>query len=221
MVLWTGEEGGCSLIVMATHGRSGIDRLRLGSVAQRVVRYAPVPTLVVPAVEHGPTEGVATISEVTATLDGSQIAEQALPVATALADALRVPLELFGVLPNYYAAAYGWPGMAYVPPPEQDAADEQAITEYLGAAAARLRTPTREIRTAWLRSSTNRADDVIRTYLTDKPTGIAVMSSHGRGGIVRWALGSTTEAIVAHPPCAMLIVRANTTAVAPTHPPGQ
>jgi nucleotide-binding universal stress UspA family protein len=39
------EENGCDLIVMGTHGRGGIDRLLLGSVAEKVVRSSSVPVL--------------------------------------------------------------------------------------------------------------------------------------------------------------------------------
>ncbi|MFW6436786.1 MAG: universal stress protein [Halococcoides sp.] len=42
------EASDCDVIVMGTHGRGGIDRLLLGSVAERVVRTAPVPVVVVP-----------------------------------------------------------------------------------------------------------------------------------------------------------------------------
>ena len=40
-------EAGCDVVVMGTHGRTGVDRLILGSVAERVVRSSPVPVLTV------------------------------------------------------------------------------------------------------------------------------------------------------------------------------
>jgi nucleotide-binding universal stress UspA family protein len=186
-ILAAAADHDCSLIVMATHGRSGFDRLRLGSVTQHVLRHAPIPTLVVRADEQTPSEGGVAISEITATLDGSATAEQALPAAMALADALHVPVTLFEVMPNYYYAAYAWPG--------------------------------REIRTRWQRGVTNRADPVILSYLADRSAGLVVMASHGRGGIERWVLGSTAEAIIAQPPCSVLVVRGDTTGNAETPRP--
>lgn len=47
------EEAGCDLIVMGTHGRGGLDRLLLGSVAERVVRTATVPVLTIRARDEG------------------------------------------------------------------------------------------------------------------------------------------------------------------------
>lgn len=44
------------LVVMGTHGRTGARRVVLGSVAERVVRLAPCPVLVVPMGEHASTE---------------------------------------------------------------------------------------------------------------------------------------------------------------------
>jgi nucleotide-binding universal stress UspA family protein len=46
-ILNTAEERGVGLIVMGTHGRTGLSRLVLGSVAEQVVRRAPCPVLTV------------------------------------------------------------------------------------------------------------------------------------------------------------------------------
>ena len=54
------REHDCDAVVMGTHGRGGIDRLLLGSVAERVIRAAPVPVVTVPVSEYeqeiGPVE---------------------------------------------------------------------------------------------------------------------------------------------------------------------
>ena len=47
VIVDSARTAGCDLVVMGTHGRGGIDRLLLGSVAERVVRSAPVPVLTV------------------------------------------------------------------------------------------------------------------------------------------------------------------------------
>lgn len=49
------EEENCDLIVMGTHGRGGIDRLLLGSVAERVVRASTVPVLTVRVGDDSPS----------------------------------------------------------------------------------------------------------------------------------------------------------------------
>ena len=41
------EDNEMDLLVIATHGRSGLDRVLLGSVAERVLRQSPIPVFVV------------------------------------------------------------------------------------------------------------------------------------------------------------------------------
>jgi nucleotide-binding universal stress UspA family protein len=54
-ILQAAEAGGFDAIVMGTHGRTGLSHLVLGSVAERVVRYAKCPVLTIRAVMAAPT----------------------------------------------------------------------------------------------------------------------------------------------------------------------
>lgn len=213
-ILAASEDGGCSLIVISTHGRTGLQRLRMGSVAQHVLRHAIIPTLVVRPGDEASTEGEATIAAVTVTLDGSSLAEEALPTATRIATALSVPLTLLRIIPNFaYVAGTAWDAgySAYYRTSDESVRDEeQAVEQYLEAVATRLRTSDLDVRTCRERSMTSHATEVITAVLAKQPSGIAVMASHGRGGVLRWALGSTTEAVLDQSPCPVLVVRAGT-----------
>jgi len=48
-ILDAAEQEHCDLIVMGTHGRRGMPRFILGSVAEKVIRFAPMPVLTVHA----------------------------------------------------------------------------------------------------------------------------------------------------------------------------
>lgn len=215
-ILAASEEEGCSLVVMSTHGRTGLERLRMGSVARRVVRHAIIPTLVVRPDDHASTEGEAAIAAITVALDGSELAEEALPIATQFATALSIPLAIVRVIPNLAAlATTGWEAgySAYYPATEEMERDEEhAAEEYLQAVATRLRAPGLDVRTYWERGVTSRAADTLTAVLAQEPAGIAVMASHGRGGVLRWALGSTAEEVLDQSPCPILIIRAGATA---------
>lgn len=213
-ILAASEDEGCSLIVISTHGRTGLQRLRMGSVAQHVLRHAIIPTLVVRPGDEASTEGEARIAAVTVTLDGSSLAEEALPTATRIATALSVPLTLLRVIPSLaYLASAGWDAgySAYYPVSDESEHDEeQAVEQYLEAVATRLRASGLDVRTCWERSGTSHATETITAVLAKQPSGIAVMASHGRGGVLRWALGSTTEAVLDQSPCPILVIRAGT-----------
>jgi nucleotide-binding universal stress UspA family protein len=65
VILWTAEDLGCDLIVMGTHGRTGLARALMGSVAEAVVRRAPCPVL---TVKH-PAVAVKSASKVAAKIE--------------------------------------------------------------------------------------------------------------------------------------------------------
>jgi nucleotide-binding universal stress UspA family protein len=199
-----------TLIVMSTHGYTGFKRLRLGSVAQHVLRHAAVPTLIVRPPEGASLRERATIQEVTVTLDGSPLAEVAVPVAAHMADAFGVPLVLLSILENRVSPTITCDAQSVPSTIVWGAAEQADAEQYLAQVAARIASPARTVQTVWRRGVGGRTDEAISDYLRERPAGIVVMASHGRGGVLRWMLGSIAEGLVTHAPAPVLIVRATT-----------
>mgnify|MGYP001793403659 CR=1 FL=1 len=93
-----------------------------------------------------------------------------------------------------------------------EADEDKGVKKYLEAIAARVRVSGLDVHTRSERSVTSHAAEVIAAVLAKQPAGIAIMASHGRGGVLRWALGSTAEEVLDQSSCPILIVRAGTTA---------
>ncbi|HEY7294030.1 MAG TPA: universal stress protein [Dehalococcoidia bacterium] len=174
--------------VMATHGRGGFKRLILGSVADKVMRLATGPVLLVGS---GAGRRQLQLRSLAVPLDGSALAEQALPAATELAQALAVRLLLLRVEPLLLVPFTT--GAEYLPYP---ATLEQ---EALAAAQAYLDTTQQRLpagvaaETALLRGA---PADTIASYVRERSVDLVVMTTHGRGGLRRLALGSTADRLV-------------------------
>jgi nucleotide-binding universal stress UspA family protein len=86
-ILDVADEEGVDLIAMSTHGRSGIGRFMLGSVADRVVHHARVPVLLVRSKDVGDQKSAAPITykKILVPLDGSDLANTVLPYAREMA----------------------------------------------------------------------------------------------------------------------------------------
>src|SRR5205807_1631065 len=88
-----------ALIMMATHGRSGVKRMVLGSVAGEVIEMAAGNVLVVKATAEGEKILERRVHRILLTVDGSPRAEAALPVAVEYARAFGATLELVQAAP--------------------------------------------------------------------------------------------------------------------------
>jgi nucleotide-binding universal stress UspA family protein len=102
---------------MTTHGRSGIGRWVVGSVTDKVVRLAGTPTLVIRNQEEAGGQAPPELRRIVLPLDGSFLAEQAVPHAVALAKALGAQVETVRALtmPMYMPAQY--PVVGGIPSP--------------------------------------------------------------------------------------------------------
>jgi nucleotide-binding universal stress UspA family protein len=188
------------LVVIATHGRSGLSRMRLGSVADSLVQDAPCPTLVI-----GPNVVVDLetykMDRILLPLDGSTEGEEALPVAAWIADKTGAALDLLRIISLSTIAID--PSMGFYPG-DLITAIEEGAKEYLQKIAAGL-GDKRKVRASIMTGS---AGDQIIEYLQKEPAALVIMGSHARGGIMRAALGSITDHVL-RGPAPVLVLRAD------------
>jgi nucleotide-binding universal stress UspA family protein len=197
------ERSGTDLVVMSTHGRGGLGRFWLGSVADRLLHGVTVPLLLV-----RPTAGAAPspagIERIIVPLDGSPLAQSALEPAAALAVLFGAELHLIRVIPPtfYVAAAVDMP---YAYDPALDATLEREATEHLAAQATALRS--RGLRVA---TQVDRNPVVARAVLDAAEAGsgaIVCLATHGRAGAGRVFLGSVADKLVRGASCPVLVWR--------------
>lgn len=183
------------LIAMSTHGRSGFSRWILGSVAEKVLRSAPCPVLVVRSAEP--------IRHILLPLDGSRQSERALPVSLELAQALDASLTLL------HATGSDLPVPGLYPQRGSDrthirlAAPVSSPRAYLERIAAQCSGPNREIKLALRRGS---AAEAILDFARENATDLIAMATHGRSGLSHWVYGSVTEKVLRGAETSLLVV---------------
>lgn len=191
---------GAELIVTGSHGRRGLGRILLGSVAERVVRAAPVPVLVGRGAADAADGGFHRILVAT---DFSEASERGFDLALALAaDGAAVELVHFWQLPALSRAHAA---------DEVDAtlAEIRAGMEQHGAERGAEALATRDTNRAQVRYSLREGDarDGIVDLARIAGCDLVVVGSHGRRGLRRLLLGSVAESTVRHAPCSVLVAR--------------
>lgn len=193
------------LIVMATHGYTGLKRWTHGSIAERVLQLSDVPVLMVRAREDAAAGVQKPIGcdRILVPLDGSRMAEQVLPPVTPIARALGCTLVLFQV-PVVHV--WGWStGEWYMPIQGiMDSAVTDAET-YLAEVARRLEQEGVAASTAVEIGSVS---ECIVDYAAGSQVDLIAMCTHGRTGLARWTLGSVADRVLRGVDVPILLVRA-------------
>ena len=183
--------GDGTIIVMATHGRGGVERFLVGSVADKVMRMSGQPTLLV----RSPVEGAAAkppeLRRLMVPLDGSPLAEAAVAPAGELASALGASVTLVRV--QQWMATYLAPADGYIP--EMDEWEQEAAADakdYLETVRRRLPVSVPS-GTVVLRGP---ATLLLEKYVNEHAPDLVVMTTHARGGLPRFVLGSTADRLI-------------------------
>jgi nucleotide-binding universal stress UspA family protein len=190
------------LIVMGTHGRSGFERLVLGSVTETVLRKATCSLLTIPLTAPDAAGPVPIVfRRIVAAVDFSDVSMEALRQAASLAAEADAHLTAMHVIevPEYLAL---W----------IDRVDGiNHVRAWADAAERRLRCAvgpeTREYAHVGQRVETGKAYREILRVAGEQQADLIVMGAHGHGVIEQMFVGSTTQHVVRRAGCPVLIVR--------------
>jgi nucleotide-binding universal stress UspA family protein len=195
---------GAALVVLCTHGRGGVARAWLGSVADRVLRQSTVPTLVVHPTA-GPTDlrSEPPLEHILIPLDGSPLAEQAIDHALWLGRLTGARYTLLRVVEPIMHGFYVDDTEPAVNVAAQEAAWREA-TSYLEAVAERLRS---QDLTVSIDTRIGKPEAEIREFAAAYGAHLIAMATHGRGGVRRLLVGSVADKILRGATVPLLITR--------------
>ena len=196
-----------AMIALSTHGRSGLSRAVIGSVADKVVRANTFPTLLVRRDEDDVPPASYAIAKILVPLDGSELSESPLAAAGAVAAQHNAEVTLLRVVAFATAQIYapGYAGPIYAGGIEEIEESIQKDAEaYLQDAMKRVQGAT-AVRAFVLRGSPFQA---ISDFAKEQKVSLIVMSTHGRSGLRRFALGSVTDSVVREAGVPVLIIPA-------------
>lgn len=188
------DKNGCDLIAMSTHGRNAIGRGILGSVTDKVIHSAHLPTMTItPEKAEGYSGKGLELSKILVPLDGSPLAESVIPFIEDMALKLNLRVILVRVIKlggmyTAYADGYPYSGSANI-----EAEIEADAVEYLKTAAERLEG--KGINTEW-KILKGAPAVCIADLAKEMPQDIIALATHGRSGLTRWVIGSVAEALV-------------------------
>lgn len=192
-----------TLITMATHGRSGIQRWLIGSVADKVLHGTTSHLLLARTDTGRKNNEAAVLKTVIAPLDGSGLAETALPTVVVLAKSMALEIVLVRAFIPPSGALYATD--EYVPNLVE--ITEQArreVKSYLEGKVEQLQAEGLS-RVSYVLVEGQAAAEII-DLARKTPDNLVAMSTHGRSGVGRWVLGSVTDRVVRYAGDPVLVI---------------
>lgn len=192
------------LIVISTRGLTGLHNVLLGSVTERVVRFAPCPVLVVERGDRdfvAPDSGAVTIKRVVVADNFSHVADQALRKAIGFLSPYKPEVHLVHAIETAVPPVYALAGVESVAQLYPD------LTERLGATLAERAEAA--VPASWTSSCVVREGKphkVVSKYAREVEADLLVVAAETQIELSERPLGGTTERIVRHAPCPALVI---------------
>lgn len=200
-----GDEQDVDLTVLTSHGRGGVTRFWLGSVADGLLRHAHSDLLLVRPWDETEdrTSDVSRFGRILVPLDGSELAESALVPARALAAGFEAAVRTVRVVPKplELTSIYGVRGVELAG--EGHRAQLQEAHDYLEAVRERVDPDAPEGIVIENSGAASGIVDAAKAWEAD----LIVLSSHGRGGAERVVLGSVADKVIRGTTRPVLVIR--------------
>jgi nucleotide-binding universal stress UspA family protein len=193
-----------SLIILSTHGRTGVSHWPLGSITNKVVQRSHIPVFLVRSSQPAKTPADKELRNTLLTLDGSHFSEAIIPYVEKLAKVMDSEVVILRVvepakLPQL--AAY-----ADREKYEKEFIDKlrKEAKRYLDQKKTALARKGIKVNSALLEG---KADEAILQYAEDKSVNLIALTTHGFSGITKWAYGSVASRIIEASSKPTLLVR--------------
>lgn len=199
------RELAASLLILCTHGHGGPRQWFTGSLAQRVIRQAEVPVLLVRPLAGTPLPFSPQV--VLTALDGTAAGETILPAALALAGAFDAILHLVVTVPTLSTVSGDRAATALLTPSATTATldiEAEAAASYVERVASRLRAVDLRMQTEVARGDAVRT--VVELAARETPSLLA-MATHGRGGFDALWAASVGSRVIGRASGPLLLVR--------------
>jgi nucleotide-binding universal stress UspA family protein len=185
------ESEGCDLIVMGAKGMLSLEKTLMGDTTAKVIGYSVKDVLVVPE------KGNLGFGKILVATDGSEYSRRAMARAMDFAESYGTELDVISIveiLPEIYSIA-----------PQVVEERVQKTEEYI--AGLKKQADARGITCRGFVRDSAEPYNIITEIAQKEQVGLILMGSHGRTGLSRILMGSTTERVIAHAPCPVLVAK--------------
>lgn len=209
-ILRYAEEENVDLVALGTHGRSGMKRVLIGSVAETVIRRADRAVLTVRGREAEEKTALKGIDRILVPVDFSEHALESTRVAMEWAEFYHAQVDLLHVTDDNRRQSGGETSpVGSKEPADQDKASSDLSSSSMVRSkliefakdCSRFDVPVN------LHVEGGDAGNAIIEFANGRETDFVVMSTRGRTALERFVLGSVTETVVRHATCPVLTVR--------------
>jgi len=200
------EKNDIGLIIMASHGRSGIIPWATGGIASKVIDATGVPLLLIKTTKpRRKTKGKHLISRILLPLDGSEAGEAAITRVKELKFRFEAEVVLLEVVPEgRHIRTIG--GLDYILFPEQELETFKAEARgYLDKVYKRMQRGKGELK---VEIKSGEVVKEILDFARKKKVSLIAISSHGHSGMTKWVFGSIAQKVMQDSPIPVLVVKA-------------